>query len=139
MKIINESIKIARELFPAAHASRKGYRTYHFCFAWDKNRLLAIGQNYPDKPSAKAMKFAKKFQDRDKMKYPYLCAETDCLSKMYGRYYIGPDTKVVVIRLNSRGELQNSKPCRACDRILRAFDTEVWYSTASGKIVRDGR
>lgn len=97
---------------------------------------MSIGQNYPDNTNAKAMRFAKRFRNRKQIKYPYLHAEVDMLSKLWGKYYIDSKMKVVVLRLNSNGELKNSKPCAGCSNIFSALGVEkIWYSTKGGNII----
>ena len=135
MRCIGRSVEIANSLFPQTYEERNGYRTYHFAFGWCKNTLLAIGQNRPNAPSGRALKFAKKFNNTQAIKYPFLHAEVDLISRLWGRFYINSKLKVVVIRLNRFGELQNSKPCTNCSSILNALDVnKVWWSTAKGKI-----
>lgn len=135
MYIVDRSLTLAHKLFPQSYNNRERYRTFHFCFAWDKNKLVSIGQNDPHKESAKALKMAKITNNKNRLKYPFLCAEIDCLSKMYGKIYIGAHIKLVVLRLNSRGELKNTKPCKSCQEVLDAFGvSEVYFSDGSGEI-----
>jgi len=135
MRFIKRSVDIAQSLFPRAYEERSGYRTYHFAFGWYKNTLLAIGQNRPDAPSGKALKFAKRFNNSETIKYPFLHAEVDLISRLWGRHYINNKLKVVVIRLNRFGEMQNSKPCSSCSNILNCLDVnKVWWSTKDGRV-----
>ena len=98
---------------------------------------MSIGQNYPDNTNAKAMRFAKRFKNKKQVDYPYLHAEVDMLSKLWGRYYIDSKMKVVVLRINSKGELQNSKPCPSCSNIFSALGVgKIWFSTKNGSIVK---
>lgn len=40
---------------------------------------------------------------------------------------------MVVIRINKRGELLNSKPCQSCDKVLASIGLDkIWYSTEAG-------
>ena len=136
-KMLERSIHLARSLFPDVYDERKKYRTFHFSFAWRSRQIISIGQNYPDNTNAKAMRFAKRFGNRKQMEYPYLHAEVDMLSKLWGRYYIASKMKVVVLRLNSKGELKNSKPCVGCSNIFSALGVgKIWYSTNTGSIAR---
>jgi len=130
MRFIDRSVDIAQSLFPQAYEERSGYRTYHFAFGWCKNTLVAIGQNRPDAPSGRALKFAKRFNNTQTIKYPFLHAEVDLISRLWGRFYINNKLKVVVIRLNRFGKMQNSKPCSSCANILDALDVnKIWWST----------
>lgn len=135
--IVDRSINLAHSLFPVAYSGKRKYRTYHFSFAWRSNKLLSIGQNDPDKTNAKAMWFAKRFGNKKQIQYPYLHAEVDMLSKLWGRYYIDSKMKVVVLRINSGGQLRNSRPCSGCNNILSALGVDkIWYSTKDGEIVK---
>ena len=132
-KSISKSIEIALSLFPETYSQKQGYRTFHFAFGWKKNELLAIGQNYPDKPSGKALRFARMFKTPQTITYPYLHAEIDLVSRLWGKVHIDNNIKVVVVRLNKTGQLQNSKPCKSCRTVLNALSVEdVWWSTNEG-------
>ena len=138
LKTIDKSIEIALSLFPEAYSQKDGYQTFHFAFGWKKNELLAIGQNNPNKPSGKALRFAKMFKTRQTIAYPYLHAEIDLISRLWGKIHIDNSTKVVVVRLNKTGQLQNSKPCKSCRTVLDALSVEnVWWSTKEG--ITDGK
>ena len=135
MKFIKRSVEIAQSLFPQTYEERTGYRTYHFAFGWYKNKLLSIGQNRTDTPSGRALKFARRFNNTETIKYPFLHAEVDLISRLWGRHYINNKLKVVVIRLNRFGEMQNSKPCSNCSNILSALDVnKIWWSTNRGSV-----
>ena len=132
-KSISKSVEIALSLFPETYSQKQGYRTFHFAFGWKKNELLAIGQNYPDKPSGKALRFARMFKTPQTITYPYLHAEIDLVSRLWGKVHIDNNIKVVVVRLNKTGQLQNSKPCKSCRTVLKALSVEdVWWSTNEG-------
>ena len=134
--IIDRSLDLAHSLFPTVYSEKKKYRTYHFSFAWRSSRLLSIGQNDPDNTHAKAVWFAKRFKNRKQLRYPYLHAEVDMLSKLWGRYYIDSKMKVVVVRINSKGKLLNSKPCPSCANIFEALGVEkIWHSNNHGNII----
>lgn len=132
MSILNESYDIALSLLPKAKGNRQTKnKFFHFAFGYKKNKLLAIGQNNPEKTHTQALILAKRFnRDTD---HPYLHAETDLISRLWGKYYIDNNLKVVVVRLNKRGELRCSKPCDQCDYILNALGiTKIWWSTDNG-------
>jgi len=135
-KIIDRSIEIAYQLFPTAYEKKKGYRAFHFAFGWKKRRLLAIGQNDTYNQSAKALWFAKRFNNKKQISYPFLHAEVDLISKLWGKIYVDNSVKVVVLRINSRGELQNSKPCKSCMNMISVLGIDkVWWSDSAGNIV----
>ena len=132
MNIINQSLDISLSLLPRAKRSRNSRnKFFHFAFAYRKSKLLAIGQNNPDKTHTKALKLAQRFKtDTD---YPYLHAETDLISRMWGKYYIDSNLTVILIRLNKHGQLRNSKPCSKCSKILEALGIEKFHwSTNEG-------
>ena len=132
MKIVAESLDIAQSLLPKAKNSRDGKnKFFHFAFGYDNKKLLGIGQNNPDKTHTNALKLAQRFKtDTD---YPYLHAETDLISRMWGKYYIDSSLTVILIRLNKHGQLRNSKPCSKCSKILEALGIEkLHWSTNEG-------
>ena len=136
MKIFDKSIKISESLFPEVYDSKKKYRTFHFSFAWKKNKLISIGINNPFTVNGKALKFAQLFNTQKQIKYPYLHAEIDMISRMWGKTRVDGNIKVVVLRLNSSGQLKNSKPCGSCSSILAALNVDnIWWSDSVGNIV----
>lgn len=129
--MINKSLVLASKLFPTIFEG--GCRQYHFSFIWYKRkRLMSIGVNHPNKPAAKALYFAKRYGCKKGIKYPYVHSEIDALSRLFGRVYIDGRYTVINIRLNSLGELQNSRPCRDCRQVLEALGVSYIYSTSTG-------
>lgn len=107
----------------------------HFAFGFERNKLLAIGQNRYEY-SADVLRIARRFNDRYRLAIPTKHAEIDLLSKMWGKYYIDKRIKIVVLRLSKRGRLINSKPCKSCQYILDAIGvTKIWYSRSDGEVV----
>jgi hypothetical protein len=134
MNIIDQALDISLSLLPKAKKSRSGRnKFFHFAFGFKKNKLLAIGQNNPEKTHTQAFLLAKKYNDDIGLEHPYLHAETDLISRLWGKYYIDSSLKIVIIRLNKRGELRCSKPCERCDQILKSLDIKkIWWSTDYG-------
>jgi hypothetical protein len=134
MNIINQSIDIAIRLLPYAKSQRNSRnKFFHFAFGYDKNKLIAIGQNNPEKINAKAFRLAKKFNIEAYQQFPYLHAETDLISRLWGKHYIDSSLKVVILRLNKRGELRNSCPCEKCSKIMSALNiNDIYWSTDNG-------
>jgi hypothetical protein len=132
MNIINQSVDIALTLLPNAKNQRNTKnKFFHFAFGFKKNKLLAIGQNNPEKTHPQALILAKRFNTN--LEHPYLHAETDLISRLWGKYYIDNSLKIVVVRLNKHGKLRCSKPCEKCEQILKALDiTKVWWSEDYG-------
>lgn len=132
MNIINQSIDISLNLLPKVKKSRTSRnKFFHFAFGYHKSKLLAIGQNNPEKTHTKAHILAKRFNLDNN--YPYLHAETDLISRLWSKFYIDDSLTVVVVRLNKHGHLRNSKPCIKCSIILEALGvTQVYWSTDDG-------
>ena len=131
VNILEQSLEIAHSILPDACSQRKKNKVFHFAFGYRRSKLLAMGQNNPEKTNAKALRLSQRFNTN--IKYPYLHAETDLISRLWGKYYIDKNLSLVVIRLNKNGELRNSKPCKRCNKILKALDiTKVWWSIEDG-------
>ena len=131
ISILKQSLGIATDILPSVTSRRRKNSAFHFAFGFKKNKLIAIGQNDPEKTNTKAIRLSKRF--KTDIKYPYMHAETDLISRLWGKYYIDKSLSVVVVRLNRNGELRNSKPCKRCNKILKALDiTKVWWSTNYG-------
>jgi cytidine deaminase len=132
MNIIKNSLQISLSLLPKAKSSRNSRnKFFHFAYAYRKNKLLAIGQNNPDKTHTQAFRIANRFNTDSK--YPYLHAETDLISRIWGKHYIDSSLKIVLVRLNKHGELRNSKPCIKCQQILNALEIDkVYWSINNG-------
>lgn len=130
--IVHQSLEIALTLLPKAKEERcTKNKFFHFAFGYKKNKLLAIGQNNPEKTHPQALMLAKRFNIE--LAYPYFHAETDLISRLWGKYYIDSSLKMVIIRLNKHGVLRCSKPCPRCEQIIRSLDiNKVWWSTDNG-------
>lgn len=132
MNPTKQAIEISRCLLPKAKNNRNTRnKFFHFAFGFKKNKLLAIGQNNPEKTHTQALILAKRFNID--IKYPYLHAETDLISRLWGKHYIDANIKMVIVRLNKNGELRNSKPCSRCSKIIKALGIkDIYWSTENG-------
>jgi len=132
MNIIHQSIEIALNLLPKAKIGRQTKnKFFHFAFGYHKNKLLAIGQNNPEKTHPQALLLAKRFNTD--LEYPYFHAETDLISRLWGKHYIDNNLKMVIVRLNKRGKLRCSKPCCRCEQIINSLGiTKLWWSIDDG-------
>jgi hypothetical protein len=132
MNIIEQSVGIAITLLPKVKMNRNTKnKFFHFAFGYKKNKLLAIGQNNPEKTHTQALVLAQRFNLQNE--YPYLHAETDLISRLWGKHYVDSSLKMVIVRLNKRGQLRCSKPCERCDQIIRSLGlNKVWWSTENG-------
>lgn len=133
-KVLKKSLELSLALFPEVYSSRKSYRTYHFGFAWAKGkRLVAISVNNPHTQSQKAKKFALKFGTRKQQVFPYLHCEIALISKLWGRVFIDGDMRIVLVRINRFGELNNTKPCESCTKVFKKLGvTKIDYTTKDG-------
>jgi hypothetical protein len=132
MNILDKSYNIALGLLPKAKNDRNTKnKFFHFAFGFKKNKLLAIGQNNTEKTHTQAFVLSKRFNTN--IDYPYLHAETDLISKLWGKYYIDNSMKIVIVRLNKRGQLRYSKPCERCKDVINALGlTKIWWSINDG-------
>lgn len=96
--------------------------TEHFSFLVRKNNIESFGFNNRSKSHPLAIKF--------KYRYPTIHSELAAIlnhSDSFDKYYM------VNIRIGRSGKLLMSKPCRACQRLLRYYNiNEVLYSTDCG-------
>ena len=132
MNIIDQSLDIALSPLPKAKEERNTKnKFFHFAFGYRKNKLLAIGQNNPEKTHTQAVMLARRFNTE--LEHPFLHAETDLISRLWGKYYIDNSLRMVIIRLNKRGELRCSRPCERCDQIIKSLGIKkVWWSDING-------
>lgn len=134
MKIINKSISLAEELFPKVHKEKTNNVNFHFAFGYCRTKLIGIGIN-DYTLNNKARKIGERFNIDHIKKWSYLHAETDLISRLFGRYHIDSSLKIVVIRLNRFNQLQMSKPCKSCTEVLKALNvSDVYWSDRSGNI-----
>lgn len=132
MNILNQSLDIALSLLPKAKEDRNTKnKFFHFAFGFKRNKLLAIGQNSPEKTHTKALVLSKRFNTD--LEYPHFHAETDLISRLWGKYYIDSSLKLVIIRLNKHGQLRCSQPCERCSTIIRSLGiNKIWWSVDNG-------
>jgi hypothetical protein len=132
MNILDQSLEIALSLLPKAKEERNTKnKFFHFAFGYKRNKLLAIGQNSPEKTHTKALALSKRFNTD--LEYPHFHAETDLISRLWGKHYVDNSLKMVVLRLNKRGELRCSQPCERCSMIIQSLGiTKIWWSLDNG-------
>lgn len=122
MKIIEKSVDMSLKL---VNPSLSMYQ--HFSFVYIRNKLLAIGQNETDRTNYKSMKLAKRFRAVKPLQFPYIHAETDAISKLWGKVYLCHRHTLVSIRLNRHGELRVSKPCVDCSQVIDGLNLTCIY------------
>lgn len=126
-KIIKKAISIAKAICPETQS--QGLRTSHVAFLIKKNKIIKIGWN-------------KKRTHPQICKHPYhegyvgIHAELDAVLKS-GEDELH-DHSMIVLRFDRKGKLNNSKPCPGCASVLSQVGiTDIYYSGADGKIVKD--
>ena len=137
MKIFNKTVQMAESLFHQSYNNRDGYQQFHFACIFKKKKLLSIGQNVMDKPMAKALRFAMMFNLEQKKKWPYLHAEIDAISKLWGKHYLDGGYTLISVRLsyiNGVLELRNAKPCCDCTEVINAIGLKCYYSDNLGNV-----
>lgn len=137
MNFIQKAINHVHRVFPDVYETRSVRGSYHWAFAYKRNALVAVGLNRPEQMDARALKFARKLNLREKMNYPFIHAEESLISRLISLDKLDNSLNIVVLRLNVRGELQMSKPCTNCEQILQAYGlSRIYYSTSTGEVVR---
>lgn len=121
-KLIDTSTKIALKLNSAID---KSYR--HFAFIFVRNKLLSIGQNNMESTSGFTYQIGKRFNVEHNKEFPYIHAEIDAISRLWGKTHIGPRMSLVSLRLNKYGEYRRSKPCVNCTKVLDSLGLTVIY------------
>lgn len=131
-RLIKRSLGLCYDLFPLHY--KTGQRPYHFAFLFKKSTFVSFGIN-GYKQDAKILQLGNRFNIAKYKKYKYPHAETDAISKAWGKTYLDNRCSIVILRLNKFGKLQNSKPCQDCQVILDSLSiTNVWWSDKNGKI-----
>ena len=133
-KIVSKSIDIAIKLFPERYKNRTRPQPFHYAFLFNKQRLVSIGQNCMDNESAKALFLAKRYNLGIQRKFPFIHAETDAISKAWGKYHIDSNFNMVSLRISKGLILRNAKPCNDCESVLNALDIQAYYSDKNGSI-----
>ena len=134
MRNIGKSLSLMGDLFPKYYLEGKGQRPYHFAFLFKKNSFISFGVN-GYKQDAKILYLGQRFSIEKYKKYRVPHAETDAISKAWGKTRLDNRCMIVTLRINRFGRLQNSKPCKDCETILDSLDIcKRWWSTKNGKI-----
>jgi deoxycytidylate deaminase len=136
-KFIERGIAHVKRIFPEIYENRSIKGSYHFSLAYDRNKLIAVGVNKPDKINAKAYKTARQFGLTEKLIYPMIHAEENMISRLLSLDKLSSSLNILVIRMNKFYNLCSSKPCPNCDVILKAYGlNRIWYSNSEGGIER---
>lgn len=122
-KSIIGAIAVAVDIASISNAYRK-----HGAVAVYKNKITGIDKNSYEKSSALQRLYAKKV-GRSAAKYNH--AEVAAVNKCNGKL----DT-LIVVRVNDKGELLNSKPCSICMELLHDFGVKRVYYSCNGEILQ---
>ena len=100
----------------------------HYSFILLRNNVLSIGWS-STKTTPMALKIGYRYQS--------------CHSELSSikRFILPPSElrrcKLVNIRINRLGQIQNSEPCKFCKKFLKEFDfREIWYTTKEGNFAK---
>lgn len=124
-KIIGRTIDFARAMCPL----NLEHRCSHVSFLILKGKIVHIGTN-----SVRT--------HPENLKYNYhnngavgLHAELAVCIK--SRKEDLSNYSMVVLRVDRTGQLNNSKPCRGCENVIKQFNiNDVWYSNNKGDVVK---
>jgi hypothetical protein len=122
-RILKRAVETAHALCPT---NWKNVNNSHVAFLVKKNKIVKIGWN-------------KKRTHPKIAKHPYhdgyvgTHAELDVILKS-GLEDLN-DHSMIVLRVDRKGRLANSKPCTGCLSLLKSYNlSEVFYSDTEGKI-----
>ena len=122
-RILKRAVEIAYALCPT---NWKNVNNSHIAFLVKKNKIVKIGWN-------------RKRTHPEISKHPYhdgyvgTHAELDVILKS-GLDSLD-DHSMIVLRVDRKGRLANSKPCPGCLSLLKSYNVdEVFYSDCEGKI-----
>lgn len=124
MKFLDKALEISYQLAPFSNE-----KYVHTCFLFNRNKLIAMGQNNSEKVNAKAYYFGKRFNVPQFVEHAFRHAEIDCIARLWGKRMITGKETLVVLRVGKSGRLLPSLPCKNCRIVLNALGfTEVYHS-----------
>jgi hypothetical protein len=130
MKIINKTIRRAYKNWNPT----KLIRCYHYAAAYDGTKLICFTQNNPVKTHTGAYKIGEDFNLPKYKEFPFFHSESRLIDRLLSKYNtIDPAWKIVVMRINRKGLILGSKPCKNCDKLLNSVGlNDIYYSTDCG-------
>ena len=133
MKIINKTVRKAYNNWSPC----KEIRCWHYSACFDGTKMICFTQNNPIKTHAGAYRIGENFNLPKYKEHPFYHAESHLISKLLDKYNtIDPNWSVVVMRINRKGLILGSKPCKNCSKLLSAVGlTNVYYSTDDGNFI----
>ncbi len=132
-KIISTTIKKAYRNWKPC----RSIRVYHYSAAFNGNKLICFTQNNPIKTHTGAYRIGEDFNLEKYKEFPYYHSESRLISKLLDKYNtIDSNWSVVVMRINRKGLILGSKPCKNCDKLLNAVGLNtVYYSNDDGNFI----
>ena len=125
-KIICRTVDIAMALCPL-NLER---RCSHIAFLIRSGKIVHIGTN-----SCKSHPETLKYDYKDHQKVGIHAELSVCMKS--GKENL-KDYEMVVLRVDRKGNLANSKPCCGCQSVIKQFNIgEVWYSDSKGEVVKN--
>ncbi len=125
-KIIGRTVDIAMALCPL----NLEHRCSHIAFLIRCGKIVHIGTN-----SCKSHPETLKYDYKDHQKVGIHAELNVCMKS--GKENL-KDYSMVVLRVDRKGNLANSKPCCGCQSVIKQFNIgEVWYSDSKGEVVKN--
>jgi len=125
-KIICRTVDISMALCPL----NLEHRCSHIAFLIRSGKIVHIGTN-----SCKSHPETLKYDYKDHQKVGIHAELSVCMKS--GKEDLS-DFKMVVLRVDRKGNLANSKPCCGCQSVIKQFNIgEVWYSDSKGEVVKN--
>ena len=125
-KIICRTVDIAMALCPL----NLEHRCSHIAFLIRCGKIVHIGTN-----SCKSHPETLKYAYKDHQKVGIHAELSVCMKS--GKENL-KDYSMVVLRVDRKGNLANSKPCCGCQSVIKQFNIgEVWYSDSKGEVVKN--
>ena len=125
-KIISRTVDIAMALCPL----NLQHRCSHIAFLIRCGKIVHIGTN-----SCKSHPETLKYAYKDHQKVGIHAELSVCMKS--GKENL-KDYSMVVLRVDRKGNLANSRPCCGCQSVIKQFSIEdVWYSDSKGEVVKN--
>ncbi len=125
-KIISRTVDIAMALCPL----NLEHRCSHIAFLIRCGKIIHIGTN-----SCKSHPETLKYDYEDHQKVGIHAELNVCMKS--GKENL-KDYSMVVLRVDRKGNLANSRPCCGCQSVIKQFNIgDVWYSDSKGEVVKN--
>ena len=125
-KIISRTVDIAMALCPL----NLEHRCSHIAFLIRCGKIVHIGTN-----SCKSHPETLKYDYKDHQKVGIHAELSVCMKS--GKENL-KDYSMVVLRVDRKGNLANSRPCCGCQSVIKQFNIgDVWYSDSKGEVVKN--